>query len=400
MILLLALATLAAPPDVRAFPEDDALPAVSVPMGDFSTPPAFEWVVDLPGGVLHAATHTERTRPVALGDALLVGSAAGRGAYLLSRSNGSLIRTYPSDDPVESEVAVARNTLWFGDVGGTTWCYRLNGTLLWQHRGTAPILSRPTVDGERVIVVDVDGLAVSLDAETGELRWRYQARKDLTRSAELALYAAPTAVLQGNTAILGFSDGSLVGVDAATGSELWTKRVGEGRYPDVVADVVPVGNGSLLAAGFYGPFQAFDLASRNTLWRVESGAAYAPAVGEGGSVTWLGATDGKVHAIATLTGAERWAWDSGDNAAALTTPVSTPAGLVVASSTGGVWLLDPETGAERWAFGEPYLLSGVSSVPVVAGRQLLMVTNAGRLYSFVAPSPSPVAEWRGPTSGR
>ncbi len=398
MIWSLALSALAV--DVVAFPEPEPLAAVGVPRGAFSVPPAFQWAIDLPGGVMHSATHTERTRPVVLGDALLIGSAAGRGAYLLSRSNGSLIRSYPSDDPVESEIAVSNNTIWFGDVGGTTWCYRLNGKELWHHQGTAPILSRPTVNGDTVVVVDVDGLAVALDAETGDLVWRYQARRDLTRSAELALYAAPPAVLEKESIILGFSDGSLVGLDATAGTELWAKRVGEGRYPDVVAEVVRAGNGVLLAAGFYGPFQAFDLASRNTLWRVEAGAASAPTVPESGGVAWLGSTDGKLRAIATLTGAERWVWDSGDPAAALTTPQWTPAGLVVGSSTGGVWMIDPETGREVWEFGEPYLLTGVSSVPVVADRQLLVVTNAGRLYSFLAPSASPEGEWRGPTQSR
>jgi outer membrane protein assembly factor BamB len=397
MIALLAAGALAT--DVVAFPEPEVLPAATAPGGTLARPPALQWVIDLPGGPMKAATHTERTRPVPLGDALLIGSAAGRGAYLLSRSNGSVIRTYPSDDPVESEVAVERHTVWFGDVGGTTWCYRLNGEEIWRHAGTAPILSRPTVDGDRVIVVDVDGLAIALDAETGELVWRYQARRDLSRSAELALYAAPSAVVQNGTVILGFSDGSLVGLDAVSGQEQWTKRVGEGRYPDVVADVVPAPNGVLLAAGFYGPFQAFDVQSRNTLWRVDVGAAYAPALSPVDGVAWLGGTDGKVRAIATLTGAERWVWDSGDVAAALTTPQWTPAGLVVASSSGGVWLLDPESGNEIWSFSEPWLLVGVSSTPVVDGRELLLVSNAGRLYSFVAPA-EPVAEsWRGPTRG-
>ncbi|MBA2321807.1 MAG: PQQ-binding-like beta-propeller repeat protein [Deltaproteobacteria bacterium] len=395
MIVLLALAAQAI--DVVAFPEPEVLPPVGAPGGVFDVSPALAWWIDLPGGPMKAATHTERTRPVPLGDALLIGSAAGKGAYLLSRSNGSILRTYPSDDPVESEVAVEQHTVWFGDTGGTTWCYKLNGTEKWRHPGTAPILSRPTVDGDRVIVVDVDGLAIALDVETGDLRWRYQARRDVTRAAELALYAAPSPVIVNGTAILGFSDGSLVGLDATTGTELWTKRVGEGRYPDVVASVVPAANGVILAAGFYGPFQAFDLASRNTLWRVDVGAASAPAIDDTQGVAWLGGTDGKVRAIATLTGAERWVWDSGDAAAALTTPQITVAGLVVASSNGGVWLLNPETGAQRWGFSEPYLLNGISSVPVVDGRELLVVSNAGRLYSFVAPSPSPEKAWRGPT---
>jgi outer membrane protein assembly factor BamB len=133
---------------------------------------------------------------------------------------------------------------------------------------------------------------------------------------------------------------------------------------------------------------AFDLRGRNTLWRVDAGAAFPVAAVQtpDGLVLYHAGSDGKVRALSALTGAERWVWDSGDAAASLTTPQWTDAGLLVASSVGAVSLLDPDTGALRWQFSENYLLNGISSVPVVSGRQLLLVSNAGNLYSFLAPS--------------
>ena len=99
----------------------------------------------------------------------------------------------------------------------------------------APSLSD---DGRWVVVTNVDDLAVSLRADTGELEWQYRAKRDLTREAEMSLYAAPRAIIRGEEVLLGFSNGTLVAVELETGEEIWSKSVGEGRYPDIVADPV------------------------------------------------------------------------------------------------------------------------------------------------------------------
>lgn len=85
------------------------------------------------------------------------------------------------------------------------------------------------------------------------------------------------------------------------------------------------------------------------------------------------------------TGERIWEWSSGTNGA-LTRPVVTPAGLLVASSAGTISLVDPVDGVETWSFRPGYQLEGISAPPTVAGRQLLFVTNAGFLHSMIAPA--------------
>ena len=102
-------------------------------------------------------------------------------------------------------------------------------------------------------------------------------------------------------------------------------------------------------------------------------------------------TDGQLRAVAALTGAELWAWDSGTTGA-LTTPLVTDAGLVVASSEGGIHLVDPETGTEDWRWRGPQLLQGISSIPAIEGRQLVFLSNAGFLYSMLSPQDTPALD--------
>lgn len=366
------------------FPEDRTQAPEASYEGSFGGAPVPHWEITLPGGRLNAAAHTERTRPVVVGDEVLVGSAGGRALYRLSRHNGSVKGTYPAGNSVESAPVVVDDRVYFADTGGVAWAYELDGDLLWSRATGAPILVQPTVHDGVVYVTNVDDLAVALDANDGDLLWQYQRRADLTREAELALYAAPPAVVVEDLVLLGFSDGALVALDRARGDVLWDRRIGEGRYPDLVAAPVVWGT-DVYASGYFEPLVALDLATQNVRWRLDHGAANAVAIGTETepALVYHPGTDGKLRAVVALTGAVRWTWDSATTGA-VTTPVLTPAGLLIGSSEGGLWLLDPESGEIRWTYDRA-LLDGVTSTPTIDGRQLLFVTNAGRLYSMLAP---------------
>ena len=74
--------------------------------GEFDSAPVEHWVVDLPGGKVNSATHTERAQPVIVGDSIFVGSAAGQGLHEVSRKDGRLIRTFSATSSVESALKV------------------------------------------------------------------------------------------------------------------------------------------------------------------------------------------------------------------------------------------------------------------------------------------------------
>ncbi|MCB9681881.1 MAG: PQQ-binding-like beta-propeller repeat protein [Alphaproteobacteria bacterium] len=358
--------------------------------GSFDRPPVPHWRVGLPGGEVNAAVHAERSRPVVHGDRIYLGSAAGDALYALDRRNGAVVAVYPASTSVEAAALVTDDRVYFADTGGRTWCYTHDGTQLWVHDSAAPMLVQPALVDGRIYVTNVDDLVVALDADTGKLLWRYQQRPDPLRRAELSLYAAPRAVVDGDDVLVGFSDGSVVSLGRVTGDPAWTERVGEGRYPDIVGEPT-VWHDLVFVSGYYEPLVAFDRSTRRIVWSQPYGAAaQAILVGddEAPLVVHPG-TDGKLRALQAATGKEAWTWDSRDSGA-LTEPVPTPAGLLVASTTGTVTLVDPKDGLQIWKFDPGVNLDGISSAPTVVGRQLLFVTNAGELYSFLAPAAPPV----------
>ncbi len=354
----------------------------------FDAGPLPHWVVQLPARRVPAARHVERSAPLIAGDDIFVGAAYGEGLYRFDRRNGALRETYASSGSVESGAALYQGRIYFGDTAGIVYCYTLDGRKLWSHATEAPVLVKPTVVGGRVFVENVRDLAVALDAETGTMLWQYQRKAPVGRGRDLALYAsAPALVLDGETpeVLFGFSDGSVVGLDAVRGDLRWEEMVGEGRYPDVVA-APAAGAGAIFVSGYFGPLVALDAETHAVRWRADAGAAAGPIVVQRDGVAVLihPGTDGMLRAFDAATGAEVWTWSSGSDGA-LTTPVETPAGLVVASSDGGLWIIDAATGAIRWKNPELTRLGGIDATPAVDGRQIVFVTGAARLHSRRVP---------------
>jgi hypothetical protein len=165
-------------------------------------------------------------------------------------------------------------------------------------------------------------------------------------------------------------------------------RIGEGKYPDIVAEPL-VGIGLLYVSAYFDPLVALDLETKRSRWVVEVGSA-APAaldVGPIGPVLYHPGTDGKLRALDPATGDERWTWSSGDDGA-LTHPVPVEAGVFVGSTTGTLWLVDGTTGETQWTYSPPFVVEGLSGAPAIDGRQLIFATHAGRLHSLVAPKPT------------
>jgi outer membrane protein assembly factor BamB len=349
--------------------------------GELEHPPVTHWVRRLPGVPVSAATNSELGRPLIVGGLIYVGTAGADELVVLRRDDGSVADIRPAGAPVMAEPVLVAERLVFSDGAGYTWCYDLQGEQLWRHYAGAPVLSSPTVVGETVFVSALDGTLHALDLVSGQSRWLYKHPGDRSRESELELYGAPAPVAVGDLVLAGFHDGSLVALERSTGEVSWTVRVGEGRYPDLIGEPLAVG-GDVFAGGFSAPFQAVDVATQNVRWSLDFGIAASPIVRD--RTLFVPGSDGKLRAIDTVNGAMIWEWDS-ETSGAITEPQFTAAGLLVASSDGGLWLVDPSTGQSDWTYDDGVMINGVSVAPAVEGRQVVLITNAGNILSLLVP---------------
>ncbi|MFM2161457.1 MAG: hypothetical protein RLZZ383_969 [Pseudomonadota bacterium] len=366
-------------------------PEVRAPYrGDVAAPPVLHWRVALPGGPITSAAHHERVRPVLFGRLAYVGSAEGDALYAVERTSGRVVQTFPATTSVEIEPYVDAQRVVFGDTGGHLWAYAQDGTLLWTKDVGAPILSKPWVDDDVIAVASVGDVVAAYATASGDLLWRHTHKAGLFRKATLALYVSSPVVRMGDLLLGGFSDGRLVALDRMSGEVRWQLAIGEGDYPDVVAPPDVGAAPVLVTSGYFEPTVAYDTEARKLLWTSDHGSAAAVArvtdASGRGRVIQPG-TDGVLRALDALSGEEVWNWASGTEGA-LTEPVPTPAGLLVGSQAGTLWLIDPDVGAPTWSFDPGYVVEGLAAAPAVDGRQIVFATNGGNLYSLVTPSPA------------
>lgn len=353
----------------------------------FDAAPVIVWSAALPGVPEATATRSEPSSPVVAGDRIYVGYSGQSALLVLDRADGRLIGTLPARAPVASAPLVRDGRVWFSDTAGYTFCYLLNQVTLrsptpaWSHYSGAPIVSGYTeVDGA-LLFANVDDTVYALDEATGALRWRHAHRLDAARASSLELFGAAPPVVADGEAWVGFSDGFLVGLSAATGNEDKTVVVGEGSYPDVIAPAYAA-PGTLVAAGFSGPLVSLDPATRAVRWRVEAGTASAMLEHDG--VLYVGGSDGKLRAVTLRTGELLWTWDARVGGT-IGQPVWTDAGLLVAAGEGSAYVLDPATGTVRWTFDPGVLVNGIAATPAVEGADAYIVTNAGIVYGLRVP---------------
>ena len=350
--------------------------------GSFDAPPVVSWVRPVPGPPPPGAMRSELGRPVFHGDRVYVGSSQVSALLVLDRGSGDELASFPAAAPVQSAAVLGEDRVWFSDAAGYTWCYPLEGgTPYWSHFSGAPILSTPAREGGRLYVANLDNLVYALDEVTGELQWRHAQKLDPSRTVELQLYGVPSPVTVGGLVLTGHSDGTLVALDAEGGEVVWQRRVGEGRYPDLIAPPLVV-DGMAYVTGYSEPMLAVDLDTRNVRWRLDIGGGQRPVVS--GDTLYHGGNDGVLRAIDVVTGEILWTWDTGTQGA-LTEPIVTEAGLLVGSAVGGLYLVDPDKGTELWELEIGSTLVGVTVPPAVDGRQAAVLTNGGHIISLVVP---------------
>ena len=234
----------------------------------------------------------------------------------------------------------------------------------WYHSQVGHAAARPAVSGDLAYFGTGDGKVIARDRATGAARWTAQAGAPTEEIGGSSLVVAAGVVV----APVSYHS---VGLDAATGRELWRYRA--------PLDTV-------------GAQQAFPGYVFHTTIDTDRETVYIPAWGASVSAVDLG------------TGQARWVWQPGravtDTAASGvfrsgSMGLRVDGDLVIASvwhyvvrngHRSEVWLvaLDRQTGEERWRVTLPEMQMGVGTQagPEVWGRLVLATVATGHLFAI------------------
>lgn len=352
-----------------------------------NAPPAFPlrtiWSQPLPKEITYAFRQSERSTPLLEGGQLLLGSSRVKGVLRMDARTGwieSRIETRGGlEAPVERDPA--SGDLFVGDTAGFVYRLRTDGTKVWEYETTGPVISRLGLGEGQVYFHAIDGTLLALDAATGKPLWNY--RREAHTTEGLPIFGSSTPVMSNGIVIAGYEDGHVVGLNAADGSPAWEYLlVDEERWQDVDGQPLVLANDRVVISAYRGATVCLKVSTGEAIWRANHGGGAQPLAS--GTRLYLPDSDGWVVAVDANTGERLWRWEIPGKVVPLN-PVMWRDVLVVTTSDGNLYMLNPEDGQLKYSLATDVLLNGFSSPVVPAGDVLFAVTDGGYVYAFGAP---------------
>ncbi len=229
-------------------------------------------------------------------------------------------------------------------------------TLKWSFHTKGRVIASPAVAGDTVYAASTDGNLYALDLATGAQKWSFHSHGRIASSPAVA----------GGQVFFESYDGNFYALDAAAGTLKWKKAIpGERRFAAPhIHGYLPAGETMPDPFDFY--------LSSPVVWKGQ---------------VYFGSGNGNVYALDAATGAQKWAFKTGDVVHA--SPAIADGTLYVGSWDSWFYALDAATGAEKWRFktGEDhdiYNQVGLQSSPAVSGGVVYFGCRDSNLYAVDA----------------
>jgi outer membrane protein assembly factor BamB len=312
------------------------------------------------------------------GDMIFAVGADGE-LVALDRMSGDKLWAVDLDAEVTGGVGAAEGMLLVGTSSGRVFAlYQDDGEEMWQSRVGGEVLAPPASDGEVVVVQTLNGKLVGLNAINGEKMWEYSSQLPV-----LTLRGTAAPVIEAGAVFAGFASGKLVSLDADSGIVRWEGRVALAQGESEIERVVDIDGRPLLlsnalyAVSYQGRIAAFDPANGRPLWYQEASSHVGLAEGFGN--VYYADEKGALVAVDQDDGSLRWInEDLGYRN--LSAPVAFNNYVAVADYEGYVHLLDQIDGklVARVKVGS----GGVRAPLLASGDVVYAYGNKGKLAAW------------------
>ncbi|MNS59041.1 Outer membrane protein assembly factor BamB precursor [compost metagenome] len=323
-----------------------------------------------------------RMTPLIVGDLVLQGNGMdGIGAF--DRESGQLKWKLPVTNGVEPSATVIRDRVFFGASDGLFYSIAASsGQVEWTFPTKTENLSEPLLDEGVVYFQTGNNVFYALDAATGRQIWLYS-RQD---TSQFSIRGGSRPALRNGTLYVGFSDGSLVALNAKSGAVVWELQLNRNkRFRDI--DATPVVDGdNIYIAGYDDKLYCVSADKGEVLWRVDGGG-YSAVTVVGDRILYP-TTSGEVLALKKSNGEKLWSFPVKDG---IPTQVKILKGIAVfGESQGRLQFVDINTGKLLGGM-EPG--RGILSAPQIEEKsnRVYFISGEANLYSIEASWQKPAA---------
>lgn len=260
------------------------------------------------------------------------------------------------------------------------------GKQYWQRNLLTPLRSAPIIHEGKIYIITMTNTLQQLSLADGTLGWNHAG---IVETASFLGMASPA--IADDLVIAPYSSGEVFGLRALNGRMVWEENLGGSKRTGTLPSMADIQaqpilhNGRLYVASNSGRFVALDVRTGRRVWEADAGSTSTPWIA--GNTIYMLTTDSQLAALALDTGRVRWVRDvqryadmeDKSRQISWVGPVLAGGQLWLANSLGEIKTFAPQDGKDRSVFsaGAPVYLS-----PVVAGRTLYFLTDAGTLLAF------------------
>lgn len=317
-----------------------------------------------------------RMTPVLAGDLIIQGNGLD-GLVAYERDNGHEKWRLPIINGVEPSAALIKDRLFVGASDGNFYSVEASsGKIQWTFPTKAENLSAPLLDEGVVYFLAGNNVFYALDAATGRQIWLYS-RQD---TSQFSIRGGSQAALKNGILYVGFSDGSLVALNAKSGAVVWDLQLNHNkRFRDVDATPV-VDENQIYVAGYDDKLYCVSADKGEILWRMDGGGYSGVTLV--GDKLFYPTTNGEVWALKKSNGDKIWSYKLKEGIAS---QIKTYKGsLVFGESQGKLKFLDPNSGKElgglepgRGVLSAPQVDEKNGRVYFISGEANLFAVDAG-----------------------
>ncbi|WP_413291500.1 PQQ-binding-like beta-propeller repeat protein [Bdellovibrio sp. HCB337] len=318
-----------------------------------------------------------RMTPLIVGD-LLIEANALDGMVAYHRDGGHQVWRLNVLNGVEAGAALVNDRLFFGASDGSFYSVNAKtGKVLWTFPTRTENISEPFLDTTNGIVYFISGANVvyALDAESGRQVWLYS-RQD---NSNFSIRGGSKPALKDGNLFVGFSDGTLVSLNAKTGNLQWELPLNKNKkFRDI--DAAPVVDGDqIFVSGYDDKLYCINAGKGDIQWKIDGGGYYPVTIS--GDKIYYSTTSGEVWALQRGNGDKIWSYKVPEG---VPTQAKVYKGLAVfGESQGALKFLDANTGKQVSSYSPG---RGIMSTPLVDDKNnhIYFISGEANVYAMEA----------------
>ncbi len=179
-----------------------------------------------------------------------------------------------------------------------------SGKPLWEKNLGTPVRAAPTVSGDRVFLISMEGRFYCLNGIDGSELWVV---RGLPQNSSLVMTVSPA--VEGDLVAVPYPSGDLLALSVADGQARWSENLSRSRAMSQMASLrdaatPAIKDGVVFAVGHSGRMVATKAATGERLWQINVPSTQRPWVA--GDSVFVVDTGGQLMAVDRATGNTRW----------------------------------------------------------------------------------------------